>query len=261
MNRLRDRVAIVTGSSSGFGRAIAKAFAQEGARVVCSDIRREARPEGYEKDINLTTDEAIRKAGGTCIYVECDVTKENEVKVLIEAAVKRYGKLDVMTNNAGVFTRLARCHECTEAEYDFTMAVNAKGVWNGCKQSIIQFLKQGEGGKIINIVSMAGLVGTPGEPAYSASKGASANLTRNLAIDYGPEKITANAICPNWAPTALSRDYYDDPRVRKEIEKITPIGRWALAEDVAKLAVFLASNESDYLSGALIPLDGGYVAQ
>jgi len=139
--------------------------------------------------------------------------------------------------------------------------VNAKGVWNGCKRAIIQMLRQGSGGKIINIVSIAGLIGTPGEPAYSASKGASANLTRNLAIDYGPDKITVNGICPNWAPTALSRVYYDDPKVKKEVEKITPLGRWALAKDVAKLSVFLASDESDYLSGALIPIDGGYTAQ
>ncbi len=261
MGRLNGKVIVVTGSSSGFGRAIAKAFATEGAMIVCGDIRRKARPEGYEKDISVPTDEAIRQSGGESIYVPCDVTKEVEVKALIEAAVRRYGGLDVMTNNAGVFTRLARCHECSEEEFDFTMAVNVKGVWNGCKQAILQMLKQGRGGKIINVVSMAGLVGTPGEPAYSASKGAVANLTRNLAIDYGPDRITANGICPNWAPTALSRIYYDDPKVREEVEKITPLGRWVLADDVAKLAVFLASNDSDYLSGALIPIDGGYTAQ
>jgi len=123
MGRLVGKVIIVTGSSSGFGRAIAKACAAEGAKVVCCDIRKEARPEGYEEDIRVPTDEAIRKAGGESIYIQCDVTKESEVEALVEEAVEEYGKLDVMTNNAGVFTRLARCHECTEAEYDFTMAV------------------------------------------------------------------------------------------------------------------------------------------
>jgi len=261
MGRLDGKIIIVTGSSSGYGRAIAKACSMEGAIIVCSDIRREARREGYEKDIDIPTDEVIQQSNGECIFVKCDVTQENEVKSLVQTAVEMYGRIDVMINNAGVFTRLARCHECTEEEYDFTMAVNSKGVWNGCKQAITQMLKQGNGGKIINTVSTAGLVATPEEPAYDASKGASANLTRNLAIDYGRDNITVNAICPNWGPTALSRAYYDDPKVREEVEKITPLGRWVLPEEVAKLAVFLASDDSNYISGALIPIDGGYTSQ
>ncbi len=205
MTVLQEKVAIVTGASSGFGRAIAKAYAAEGAKVVCSDIRQEARPEGYEEDIELSTDEAIRKAGGEAIYVKCDVTKEAEVKALVEASVEAYGKVDIIMNNAGVFTHMARIHECTEEEYDFTMGVNAKGVWNGCKHAVAQMLAQGKGGKVINLVSIGGLVGLANEPAYCASKGAAANLTRQLAIDYGPEKITVNAICPNYAPTAMCR--------------------------------------------------------
>lgn len=261
MEKLAGKVAVVTGSSSGFGRAIAKAFAADGAKVVCSDIRKEARPEGYETDINLSTDEAIRKAGGDAIFVKCDVTKEAEVKALVDAAVKKYGKLDIIMNNAGVFTRMAKIHECTEDEYEFTMGVNIKGVWNGCKYAIAQMLNQGNGGKVINLVSIGGLVGLANEPAYCASKGAAANLTRQLAIDYGPDKITVNGICPNYAPTAMCRPYYEDEGVKKYVEDVTPLGRWVTAEEIAKLAVYLASGDADYITGALIPIDGGYTAR
>ena len=261
MNRLKGRVAIVTGSSSGFGRGIAKGFAAEGAKVVCSDIRTDARPEGYEDDIKLTTDEAIRKAGGEAIFVKCDVTKEADVKALVEAAVQKYGRLDIMMNNAGVFTRMAKIHECTEEEYEFTMGVNTKGVWNGCKFGITQMLKQGNGGRVINLVSIGGLVGLANEPAYCASKGASANLTRELAIDYGPNGITVNAICPNYAATAMCRDYYDDPAVKSFVENITPLNRWVNVDEVVALAVFLASDDAAYITGANIPIDGGFTAR
>ncbi len=261
MKRLQAKVAIVTGSSSGFGRAIAKAFAAEGAQVVCSDLRKEARPEGYEQDIALSTDEAIRKAGGEAVFVKCDVTKEDEVKALVEAAVQKYGRVDIIMNNAGVFTHMAKIHECTEEEYDFTMGANSKGVWNGCKQAITQMLKQGTGGKVINLVSIGGLVGLANEPAYCASKGAAANLTRQLAIDYGPDNITVNGICPNFAPTAMCRPYYDDADVKKFVEDVTPLGRWVRAEEVAALAVFLASDDADYITGNLLQIDGGYIAR
>jgi len=261
MERLKDKVAIVTGASSGFGRAIAKAFAAEGAKVVCSDLRPEAREDGYEEDINIPTDEAIRKAGGDAIFAKCDVSKVDEVKALVEAAVKKYGKLDIMMPNAGVFAGMGKIHEKTEEQYDFTMSVNVKGVWNSDQQAIAQFLKQGGGGKVINLVSIGGLIGLANEPAYCASKGAAANLTRQLAIDYGLDGITVNGICPNFAATAMCRPYYEQAEIKKYLEDVTPIGRWATSEDVAKLAVFLASSDADYITGALIPIDGGYTAK
>ena len=218
MQRLKDRVAIVTGASSGIGRAIAVGFAREGAKVACADLRKAARSEGYEADIGKDTDEVIRAAGGEAIFVKTDVTAGQEVANLVRATVEQYGRLDLMVNNAGVFTRLSPIHETTEEEYDFTMQVNAKGVWHGCQQTIIQFLKQGSGGKIINIVSIGGLVGLANEPAYCASKGAAANLTRQLAIDYGPHRINVNGICPNFLTTALCRPYYEDDPIRKLIE-------------------------------------------
>lgn len=261
MAKLEGKVAIVTGASSGFGRAIAKAFAEEGARIVCSDIKPDAREGGYETDIATPTHEAIRKAGGQAVFVKCDVTKVNEVKACVDAAVKTYGRLDIMMANAGVFTRMSKIHETTEEEYDFTMGVNIKGVWNSDQQAIARFLEQGQGGKVINLVSIGGLVGLANEPAYCASKGAAANLTRQLAIDYGPDKITVNGICPNYAPTAMCRPYYEDETVKKFVEDVTPLGRWVLAEEIAKLAVFLASSDADFITGALIAIDGGYTAR
>ena len=261
MSRLEGKVAIVTGASSGFGRAISRAFAKEGAKVVCSDLRAAAREDGFEGDIIIPTDEAIRKSGGEATFVKCDVSKVLEVKELVKAAVAQYGKLDIMVANAGVFAGLGRIHENTEEQYDFTMSVNCRGVWNSDQQAIIQFLKQGKGGKIINMISTGGLVGLPNEAAYCASKGAAANLTRQLAIDYGKDGITANGICPNFAATGMTRPAYEDNVLKTFVEGLTPLGRWATSEDVAKLAVFLASSDADYITGALIPIDGGYTAQ
>lgn len=261
MKRLNNKVAIVTGASSGFGRAIAKAFGKEGAKVVCSDLRPDALADGYEDDIAVPTDEAIRKVGGDAIYVKCDVSKVDDVKALVAAAVEKYGKLDIMMANAGVFSGMGRIHEKTEAHFDFTMSVNIKGVWNSDQQAIIQFLKQGKGGKIVNQVSIGGLIGLANEPDYCASKGAAGNLTRQLAVDYGLDGITVNGMCPNFAATAMCRPFYDQEEVKTYLENVTPLGRWATAEDVAKLAVFLASSDADYITGALIPVDGGYVAR
>jgi NAD(P)-dependent dehydrogenase (short-subunit alcohol dehydrogenase family) len=261
MNKLEGKVAIVTGSSSGLGRAIAKTFAGEGAKVVCSDLRPGARDEGYEGDISASTHEAIKSTGGDAIFVKCDVSNLSEVKALVEAAAKNYGKVDIMVANAGVFMGLGKIHENTEEQYEVTMNVNCKGVWNSDQQAIVQFLKQGKGGKIINISSIGGLVGLPNEAAYCTAKGAVANLTRQVAIDYGRDGITANAICPNFAATAMTRPAYEDNAVKGFVDGLTPLGRWATPEDIAKVAAFLASSDADYITGALIPVDGGYTAQ
>lgn len=261
VNRLKSKVAVVTGSSSGLGRAIAKAFGSEGSKVVCTDLRPEARSEGYESDLETATHEAIRKAGGTAVFVSCDVSNLTEVKALVEAAVKEYGGLDIMVANAGVFMGLGRIHENSEEQFDITMNVNCKGVWNSNQQAIGQFLRQQKGGKIINIGSVGGVVGLPNEPAYCAAKGAVVNLTRQLAVDYGRDGITVNAICPNFAATAMTRPAHDDQAVKTIVDSLTPLGRWATAEDIAKVAVFLASDDAEYVSGALIPVDGGYTAQ
>ena len=261
MGRLENRVAIVTGSSSGFGRAIAKAFADEDAKVVCSDLRAEARDEGFEMDLGVSTHEAIQKAGHEAAFVCCDVSKVGEVKALVEAAAEKYGRLDIMVANAGIFPGLAKIHETTEDDYGLSMNVNCKGLWNSNQQAIVQLLKQGIGGKVINIISIGGLVGIPKGAAYCTAKGAASNLTRQLAVDYGRDGITVNGICPNFAPTAMTRPAYGDQAMQSFVEGRTPLGRWATSKDVAGLAVFLASSDADYITGALIPVDGGYTAQ
>ena len=265
-NRLENRVAVVTGSSSGNGRAIALALAREGAAVVCSDVKKSAREGGYEGDIQTDTDDVIRNEGGRAEYLDCDVTKASDVQAVIDRAVSAFGRLDIMVNNAGVFTDLHTIVDETEEQYDFTMAVNAKGVWLGCKLAITQMLKQEDNGgqtsrgKVINIASIGGLVGLAAEPAYCASKGAVVNLTRQLAVDYAPERINVNAICPGFLATAMVRPFLDDPELNKTRHDLSPWPHLGTAEDVGKLALYLASDDAEMVTGSMQVLDGGYTA-
>lgn len=257
MKRLEGKVAIITGSSSGFGRAIAVAFAKEGAKVVCSDIKEGANEGGYEDNLSISTEKLIENMGGESIFVKCNVTDTEDVKNLVKAAADKFGKLDIFVNNAGIYRGGNLMHQLPEEDLDVCYYVNVKGTWNGCKQAIIQFLKQGRGGKIINIVSTAGLGGYPTQVPYNISKGAAANLTRTLAIEYGPEQINVNGICPTYCKTSLTRAFYENDELKKRVNEKIPLGRWGEAKDVSDLAVFLASNESDYITGVLVPLDGG----
>lgn len=262
--KLQDRVAIVTGSSSGNGRAIAIALAAEGASVICSDIRREAREGGYEGDIGTPTDDVIRANGGKSEYVEADAASYSAVQNLVDAAVSSFGRLDVMVNNAGIFTGLHTIVDETEDEYDRTMAVNSKSVWLGCKFAIRQMLTQepvhGSRGRIVNIASIGGLVGLAAEPAYCAAKGAVVNLTRQLAVDFAPERINVNAICPGFLATAMVRPFLDDPELNKVLHAKSPWPELGTAEDVGKAAVFLSTTDARWATGTLLTIDGGFTA-
>lgn len=265
--KLEGKVAIVTGSSSGNGRAIALAFAREGAKVVCSDLQKSARQGGYEGDIEIDTDEVIRNEGGEALFLKADVTKASDVQALVDAAVSNYGRLDIMVNNAGVFTGLADIVNESEEAFDLTMAVNTKGVWLGCKSAITQMLEQtdlaanGSRGKIINIASIGGLVGLAAEPAYCTSKGAVVNLTKQLALDYAPSRINVNAICPGFLETAMVRPFLEDPDLNKSLHDLSPWPTLGTAEDVAKAAVFLASEDSRWITGSSLVVDGGFTAR
>lgn len=257
MSRLDGKVAVVTGASSGFGRAIARAFAGEGAKVVVSDIREQPLPGGFEDNLKTTTVEAITADGGTATYVNCDVRKPDEAEALIKAAVDEYGRLDIMMNNAGIYRGGKLAVDFTEEDLDACFAVNVKGTWFPSQQAIRQFQRQGDGGNIINLVSTAGLQGHPNQSVYNISKGAQANLTRCFAIEYGHEGIRVNGICPTYAKTALTRELFDDKDFDKVFTDSIPLKRWGEADDIASLAVFLASDESSYIHGDLVRIDGG----
>jgi NAD(P)-dependent dehydrogenase (short-subunit alcohol dehydrogenase family) len=257
MERLKGKVVIVTGSSSGFGRAIALKFAAEGAKVVCSDLKPDADQKGFENDIQIPTDKAITATGEEAIFVKCDVTKSKDVKALVKAAIDKFGKLDVMVNNAGIYRGGKLTHEFSEEDLDACFNVNVKGSFFGAQEAVKQFLKQGNGGNIINIVSTAGLGGYPNQSVYNISKGAAANLTNSLAVEYGRDKVRVNGICPTYCKTALTRDLYDDKAFDNTFVESIPLGRWGETKDVADLAAFLASDESDYIHGDLIKVDGG----
>lgn len=268
--KLQNRVAVVTGASSGIGRAIALAFAKEGASVVCSDIRKSANADGYEPDLNIDTDDLIAKRGGTAHFVPCNVTESSEVRALVAAAVEKFGRLDVMVNNAGVAFDFATVVEEREEDFDLTMAINVKGVWLGCKYAIAQFMKQeslkmtngGEvRGRVINMASMAGLVGLSKEPAYCASKAAVVGLTKEIAVDFAEQRINVNAICPGFLATSMVRSALEDEAISKWLHGLTPWPRLGTADDVAKAALFLASDDAEWMTGSMLTLDGGFVAR
>ncbi|NGM80787.1 SDR family NAD(P)-dependent oxidoreductase [Burkholderia multivorans] len=268
--KLKNRVAVVTGASSGIGRAIAIALAEQGAAVVCSDIRKSANVDGYEPDLDVDTDDLIVRRGGRARHVQCDVTNAKEVKALVSSAVEQFGRLDVMVNNAGVAFDFATVVEEREEDFDITMAVNVKGVWLGCKYAIEQFLKQepissANGalvrGRIINMASIAGLVGLAKEPAYCASKAAVIGLTKEIAVDFAAQHINANAICPGFLATAMVRSALEDEETSKWLHGLTPWPRLGNAGDVAKTAVFLASDDAEWVTGSAMTVDGGFVAR
>lgn len=265
-NRLQDHVAIVTGAASGNGRAIALALAAEGASVVCSDLRESALPGGYEKDLQVSTHEAIGKAGGRAVFHQADAGKAADVQALVARAVAEFGRLDLIVNNAGVFTGVHSILDETEEQYDLTMRVNAKGVWLGTKYAIAQFMKQeprsnGTRGRVVNIASIGGLVGLALEPAYCASKGAVVNLTRQLGVDFAAHRINVNAVCPGFLATAMVRPFLEDPVQKAGLEALCPWPRVGEASDVAKAVVFLASDEAEWMTGSLLTVDGGFTAR
>jgi len=268
--KLQNRVAVVTGASSGIGRAIALALAKEGALIVCSDIRKSANADGYESDLNIDTDDLIAQGGGAAHFVPCNVTKSNEVRALVAASVERFGRLDVMVNNAGVAFDFATVVEEREEDFDTTMAVNVKGVWLGCKYAIEQFMKQEPAtmanggqvrGRIVNMASMAGLVGLAKEPAYCASKAAVVGLTKEIAVDFAEQRINVNAICPGFLATSMVRSALEDEATSKWLHDLTPWPRLGRVDDVAKAALFLASDDAEWMTGSMLTLDGGFVAR
>ncbi|OAP54925.1 hypothetical protein AYL99_10625 [Fonsecaea erecta] len=260
------RIAIVTGSSSGNGRAIALALASEGASIVCSDLTTEIRAGGFEKDLTPTHDLIIQTHGqGRAIFHRADASSEDDVRLLVDVAVKTYGRLDIMVNNAGIFTGLFNIVDEPVSNYDKTMAVNARGVYLGMKFAITQMMKQdplpsGERGWIINIASIGGQVGLALEPAYCASKGAVVNLTRQVAVDYAPHKIHVNAVCPGYLATAMVRPFLEDKETHERLHQQSPWPHLGTPEDVAKAVLVLAGDAASWMTGSFLNVDGGFIA-
>ncbi|KAH8596287.1 putative short-chain dehydrogenase [Bisporella sp. PMI_857] len=265
--RLHNKVAVVTGASSGLGRAIALAFASHGTKlVVCTDLQAEPR-KGSDGEVGATHDVIQKLYGeGKAKFVKVDVGKASEVKEAVRAAVAEGGRLDVMVNNAGVghTNSTIRLHELPDYEWDRMIRINATGVYNGSKHALAQMVKQeldakSIRGRIINVSSVMGLVASAGGAgAYNASKAASLNLTKQIALDYAHDRIIANALCPGLIKTAMTRDL--DEAAAQAFLKSTPWGDWLSAEEVAGSAVFLASDDAAVVTGIALPADGGYVA-
>jgi NAD(P)-dependent dehydrogenase (short-subunit alcohol dehydrogenase family) len=255
--RLSGRIAVVTGSASGLGRAIALRFAKEGATVVVSDVRREPR-EGGER-----TEELIAAAGGVCERIDADVSRSEDVDRLVSVTVERFGRLDVMVNNAAIAGEHSKSLlETTESDWDAIMAVNLRGVFLCCKRAIGEMLGQdpiGEvRGRVINISSQHGMIGPPGHVAYATSKGGVINLTHQLAVDYGRRGILVNAVAPGKILTG-SPEQADERAIAYSFER-TPFARLGRPEDVAGAAAFLASDDALYVSGTNLLVDGGWMA-
>jgi len=259
------KVAIVTGASSGHGRAIARRLASDGFAVVCSDLRPEARADGYEPDGEVPTHECIERNGGRSLFVRADVSVFGDMERLFEAAIGEFGRLDVMVNNAGVTVSLGSIVEESEEDFDRNIAINLKGVWIGSKLAIQQFMTQevvGEvRGNVINIASIGGVIGLDEEPAYCASKGGVVNLTRQLAVDFAKHRIRATAVCPGFMVTAMVRPYLEDPKLAQALQDSSPWPSLGTANDVASAVAFLASPESRWVTGSTLMVDGGYTAR
>lgn len=250
--QLRGKVALVTGAGAGIGRASALVFAREGARVVVSDVN----VEGGEE-----TARRMRDAGGDARFVRADVSNEAHVRELIATTIDAFGRLDIAFNNAGIEGTLATTHECSEASWDRTLAVNLKGVWLCMRAEIEHMLRQG-GGAIVNMSSVAGLVGFSGLPAYVASKHAVLGLTKTAALEYAERGIRINAVCPGVIHTEMiDRVTGKTKEAEQQFIAYEPIGRMGRPEEVAEAAVWLASDAASFVTGVCLPIDGGFVAR
>lgn len=258
------RVAIVTGASSGNGRGIALALAQSGIAVACADLRRHPRDGGFEADGDVPTDELIRRRGGRSTYVEADIASAGQVRAMVAAAVSTFGRLDVLVNNAGIMPRdPVEIVDDTEEAFDRVMSINARGAWLCTKYAIAQMSSQPPDprvrGKVINVASISGaVVGMPGFTPYAASKGAIAGMTMALAAEWASRKITVNAIAPGFFPTAMTAHVYADDAVTNAMTGVIPMRELGRPEDLGGVVAFLASPAADYLTGQVIPIDGGY---
>ncbi len=256
MGLVSGKTALVTGSGAGIGRATALKFAEEGANVVVSDI---------DVSSGEETTELIEKAGGHAAFIKADVSDPSDVENLFDAIEKSFGSLDCACNNAGIEGNVAPTIDQTIENFDAIMNVNVRGMFL-CLQSEIRHMRKNGGGAIVNLSSVAGLIGFPGLSPYTASKHAVNGLTKNAALEYGKEGIRVNSICPGGIDTRMLDSLADQSTAGTQtshqmMDPLHPIGRIGQAVEVAELIVWLCSSRASFITGTNIPVDGGFVAQ
>ena len=250
MGRLEGKVALITGAGSGIGRATAMLFGREGARVVLMDLHRHTSEE---------TADLVRSTGGEAAVVAGDVSKATDAQAAVDAAIREYGRLDILHNNAAVDLRF-QLHETDEEAWDRSIDVNLKGTFLLCRAALPQMMEQGRGA-IVNCSSLSGIIGVRRNAPYSASKGGVISLTRQIAVDYARYNIRANCYCPGSVGTVMFErliERFPDPESsRKKATEAIPLGRVAEPEEIAQTVLFLASDESSFVTGATLVVDGG----
>lgn len=256
MGIVSGKIALVTGAGAGIGRATARKFSAEGAKVVVSDI---------DNTGGAETVQLIHADGGKAIFIQADCSKPEDVEALIEGAVEEYESLDCVCNNAGIEGKIAPFAEQTIENYDAVMNVNARGMFLCLRAEIREMLTSG-GGAIVNLASIAGLIGFPGIAPYTASKHAVNGLTKNAALEYGKDGIRVNSICPGGIDTRMLDSLAEQTSGGQQSSQqmmapLHPLGRIGTPEEVAELIVWLCSDRAAFVTGANIPIDGGYIAQ
>jgi NAD(P)-dependent dehydrogenase (short-subunit alcohol dehydrogenase family) len=257
--RLAGQVAWITGTSSGIGRAVADRFAREGAAVLCSDVRPEPDPRGF--DSGPPTHELIAAAGGRAAYVHCDVADPAQTDAALEACVEQFGRCDIHVANAGIAPAARSLLEADYAAYERVIEINQNAVWRTCRAVAAQMVAQGGGGRIIALSSIAGLTGIDSGADYVMSKHAVMGLVRVMSRQLGPHGITVNAINPGYLRTAMNRESLDDPERTRFLIAEGSLPRLGEPADIAGAAAFLAPGDAAWVTGIALPVDGGYTAR
>ena len=247
--KLKDRVAIVTGGGKGIGEEICLGLSREGAKIVIAEID----IENSEEVIKI-----IQNNGNEAIVIKTDVSDENSINNMVEEAIKHFGKIDILINNAGI-RHIKKLLDHTKKDWDEMIAVNLTGPYLSCKAVIPHMIKQGKG-KIVNFGSIASFMGRPDRVGYVAAKSGVLGLTRALAVDLTRKNINVNTICPGLISTPFNKKFAEDPTHGEAWGKETIVGRWGLPTDIVGAAVFLSSDESDFINGSEIKIDGGWLA-